>query len=78
MTSWIKRNRGCRLAGRKKDLVDNAHDGLQPIKTCQAGSATILVIVVGLLLLALGLVRGDAHQVWLRAVQICLGCIGIG
>ena len=67
---------------RTKDPVNSTqnstHDGYRPIKTSQAGSATILVIVVGFLLLALGLVRGDAHQVWLRAVQICLGCIGIG
>jgi hypothetical protein len=61
-----------------KNIEDIADASRRPIKTSQAGSTTILVIVIGFLLLALGLVRGDAHQVWLRAVQVCLGCIGIG
>ena len=38
----------------------------------------LLVLIIGSLLLVFGLLRGEAHSVWLRAVQICLGCIGIG
>ena len=38
----------------------------------------VLPILIGIVLLAFGLLRGEAYQVWLRAVQICLGCIGIG
>ncbi|MEA4887942.1 MAG: CD1871A family CXXC motif-containing protein [Clostridiaceae bacterium] len=32
----------------------------------------------GVLLLAIGLWRNETLFVWQRAVQICLGCIGIG
>jgi hypothetical protein len=37
-----------------------------------------LILAVGLVLLLTGLLRGEARLVLLRAIQICLGCIGIG
>ena len=43
-----------------------------------ADRPVLLVLIVGSLLFVFGLLRGEAHSVWLRAVQICLGCIGIG
>lgn len=44
----------------------------------QASNPVWLVLLIGILFLILGLMRGEPYQVWLRAVQICLGCIGIG
>jgi hypothetical protein len=38
----------------------------------------ILLGTAGLLLLCGGILRGDVEEMWRRATQICLGCIGIG
>jgi hypothetical protein len=37
-----------------------------------------LSLAVGLIMVLAGLLRDEARFVWLRAIQICLGCIGIG
>lgn len=37
-----------------------------------------LYLVFGAALLLIGLLRGEARLVLQRAIQICLGCIGIG
>lgn len=37
-----------------------------------------LVFAAGVVLLLAGLLRGEARLVLQRAIQICLGCIGIG
>ena len=36
------------------------------------------VFLAALVLLLIGLLRDETRFVWQRAVQICLGCIGIG
>ncbi|MDW7657965.1 MAG: CD1871A family CXXC motif-containing protein [Bacillota bacterium] len=36
------------------------------------------VMASGVALLLIGLLRGEARLVLQRAIQICLGCIGIG
>lgn len=36
------------------------------------------LVVAGAILLALGIVNGDAVQVMRQAVTVCLECIGIG
>ena len=38
----------------------------------------ILVLALGALLLVGGIFRGDMLELWRRATQLCLGCIGIG
>ena len=35
-------------------------------------------LVFAVLLLLIGILRGEARMVLQRAIQICLGCIGIG
>ncbi len=37
-----------------------------------------ICLASGIALLLLGLLRGEARLVLQRAIQICLGCIGIG
>ncbi len=36
------------------------------------------IAVVGILLMGIGIARGEMHTVFTKAVQICLECIGIG
>jgi hypothetical protein len=38
----------------------------------------LLIVAAGLILLAVGLLRGEAIAILRRAILICLGCIGIG
>jgi hypothetical protein len=38
----------------------------------------LLLIGLGLALLVAGIMRDDVLQMWRRATQLCLGCIGIG
>lgn len=39
---------------------------------------SIVLILAGLLLIALGLRSGDVTQVLIKAQRVCLECIGIG
>lgn len=39
---------------------------------------TALLLLLSLVLLALGVWQGEPHQVWMKASNICLECIGIG
>ena len=41
-------------------------------------AAGILLLVVGIIFIALGITRGEASTVLLKATNICLECIGIG
>ncbi|WP_367925682.1 CD1871A family CXXC motif-containing protein [uncultured Ruthenibacterium sp.] len=36
----------------------------------------ILVVAVGMM--AVGILRGEAQQVWMKASNICMECIGLG
>ena len=38
----------------------------------------LLLMGLGLALLVAGIMRDDVLQMWRRATQLCLGCIGIG
>ncbi len=38
----------------------------------------IVVFALGIVLLVGGILRGDVLELWRRATQLCLGCIGIG
>ncbi len=38
----------------------------------------LIWLFIGVVLLAAGLWRNEPLFVWQRAVQICLGCIGLG
>jgi len=40
---------------------------------CAAG-----LILLGLLFLALGVLRGENTVVWRKAVNVCMECIGLG
>lgn len=62
----------------KSDRVTRLHDRQRPAPLGLVGQPALWAILLGALFLLLGLVRGEPYQVWLRAVQICLGCIGIG
>lgn len=35
-------------------------------------------LLTGLLFIVIGVLRGEAAEVWDKAVRICLECIGIG
>jgi hypothetical protein len=43
-----------------------------------AGIIPISLLIGGLVFLVIGLARGDAEQVFRKAVFVCLECIGIG
>jgi len=61
-------------------------DSGQPIMTTnksprKINSLTVqrlLLMGLGLALLVAGIMRDDVLQMWRRATQLCLGCIGIG
>jgi small-conductance mechanosensitive channel len=38
----------------------------------------LAILFLGILLVAAGLVSGDAEQIFRKAVFVCLECIGIG
>ncbi len=38
---------------------------------------TNVLLLAALLLLAAGLGRGEADQIWIRAIEICLECVGL-
>jgi len=39
---------------------------------------SILLLAAGGVMLAAGLYRGEARQVFMKGIRICLECIGIG
>ena len=39
---------------------------------------SVLFLLLGILLIVLGIARGESEVVWEKAVKICLECIGIG
>lgn len=39
---------------------------------------SVLIIILGCLLLGAGLWRGEAADILLKGIRICLECIGIG
>lgn len=39
---------------------------------------TFLVFGLGLLFLCYGVMRGEVEIMWIKAINICLECIGIG
>ncbi len=41
-------------------------------------TVTVLVIALGAVLVAVGVMRGESGDVLTRAVNICLECVGIG
>ncbi|MDR2135821.1 MAG: hypothetical protein LBO76_04310 [Treponema sp.] len=43
-----------------------------------AGIVPLILLVCGLVFVIAGLARGDAEQVFRKAVFVCLECIGIG
>jgi hypothetical protein len=43
-----------------------------------AGIIPVSLFIGGLVFLIIGLARGDAEQVFRKAVFVCLECIGIG
>lgn len=40
--------------------------------------AALLILAGGVVFIAVGVFRGEADTVFMKAVQICLECIGIG
>nr|WP_308000157.1 CD1871A family CXXC motif-containing protein [uncultured Merdimonas sp.] len=36
------------------------------------------LVMLGVLFLSIGIWRGEAGTVWIKAIYICLECIGIG
>lgn len=62
----------------KSRRVHRLHDSQRTAQFWLEGQPALWVLLLGALFLMLGFARGEPYQVWLRAVQICLGCIGIG
>lgn len=47
-------------------------------KLTESGGTGVLLAVVGILMAAFGIYRGEMTVVFTKAVNICMECIGIG
>jgi hypothetical protein len=40
--------------------------------------AAVLMVILAALMMALGVMRGEAREVFQKAMRVCLECIGLG
>ena len=65
------------MSANNKQLLETDSDAL-PIKRRFRVPAWAIVLAIGAVLIALGIVQGDMLDTWRKASLICYECIGIG
>lgn len=65
------------MSANNKQLLETDSDAL-PIKRRFRVPVWAIVLAIGAVLIALGIVQGDMLDTWRKASLICYECIGIG